>query len=294
MGAINPIAWRTSSSTTDRVAAKISRQSAHGHAMQGAEAIKRKLAEFYGQNDIGVDGFKCQHAEPCLTAAGEELYRGTEAYVGTGYGAPGRMRLAVLSLDMGYDDKRRFEERRKGIEDVDLSVHKNHMKRTLETVREIIGTRESDLPAFAMVNAAKCCRKTSSRMVPAKLYRNCRPFLIEEIEILRPDILYTQGVKAKEVAQQIPQQPRGEIDAAIAENSMVDDATAASVRSYLNIVGIANRPTVWLHSPHPCSWGRLWWTWRAQHLPVLAVVVRQLSASLNSDRAAMVSETGGS
>jgi hypothetical protein len=49
-------------------------------------------------------------------------------------------------------------------------------------------------PYFAHVNSAKCCQNNSGNgQGNQALYNNCRRYLSEELRILKPDIVITQG-----------------------------------------------------------------------------------------------------
>lgn len=51
--------------------------------------------------------------------------------------------------------------------------------------------------AFAHVNAAKCTQnKARNSQADSRLFENCRGFLEEELSILRPRVIVTQGAKA--------------------------------------------------------------------------------------------------
>jgi len=52
---------------------------------------------------------------------------------------------------------------------------------------------------FAHVNSAKCCQNNPGRaLADRKLFENCRDFIPEELKILEPEIIVTQGKWAKE------------------------------------------------------------------------------------------------
>lgn len=54
---------------------------------------------------------------------------------------------------------------------------------------------------FAHVNAAKCSvNNDANRQAPRRLIRNCREYLPEELDLLRPDIVITQGTWCRDVA----------------------------------------------------------------------------------------------
>ena len=51
---------------------------------------------------------------------------------------------------------------------------------------------------FAHTNSAKCSMMKGTQSDP-RLFENCRPFIVKEVEILEPDVIVTQGDDAKSV-----------------------------------------------------------------------------------------------
>jgi len=102
---------------------------------------------------------------------------------------------------------------------------------------------------FAHTNSAKCCmNKKGSRMAEKRLFINCREYLQGEIKILQPDILVTQGAKAREA---------------------IEEVFAGRIKGYesLNILDLCKFKVVeivdrhnslWIPTDHPSYFKRFW------------------------------------
>jgi hypothetical protein len=104
-------------------------------------------------------------------------------------------------------------------------------------------TVEATSPHFAHVNSAKCCMNNPQRRQAAnRLFENCRGFIPAEIEILRPDIIVTQGRQGR----------------------LVMEAGFRPVRALGSsgcgghVLECGGRQVLWLHTHHPSSYGRFW------------------------------------
>ena len=171
-----------------------------GHEQE--DVIATRLADFYGEHRISVCGFCCKHAEACAAAAGNsELSRGSEAHVGSNYGH--RRRVVVVSLDTGGTSDG-LAARRQLVEET--APGNQHMHGTLQLLRAVYGDEafhgkeENHLfTLFAMTNAAKCSGGIfGSGQVGWELFRNCREYVMPELECLDPELIVTQGVRAFE------------------------------------------------------------------------------------------------
>lgn len=158
-----------------------------------------KLAEFYSKANIGGgnnDAFACQFRESCHDGIDGSIWMGSDTHVGSEYGEP--YRIVVLSLDRG-EGSANLTDRRSEIEGDDGS--NPHMKGTMATLHAILNPGERDnsvFRRFAMVNAAKCTPKDASmNMAPAQFFEYCTPHILKEMRILAPQIIVTQGAKAK-------------------------------------------------------------------------------------------------
>jgi uracil-DNA glycosylase len=93
---------------------------------------------------------------------------------------------------------------------------------------------------FAHVNSATCCQNNRGRSEASDvLFDNCRPFIPEEIRILRPDLIVTQGGRARQVIEGAFRTQR--------EMSM------GSCRAH--VIPGGEREELWIQTHHPSGYG---------------------------------------
>jgi hypothetical protein len=98
---------------------------------------------------------------------------------------------------------------------------------------------------FAHINSAKCCmNKPGRKMADPKLFDKCREFIPGEVAILEPDIIVTQGDKAKDSINGV----FADLDI---RNFLSLDQDYPEIQSVL----INNVPVIWIHTYHPSNWG---------------------------------------
>lgn len=217
------------------------------------EIMLRRLFRYYRDNGILSTSFTCPHKEQC--SGGSQDFTGPKsAFVSTGYEnrSSNLPRLLFLSLDSGDGDKdnrNRLPEALRQQEEIERDVlalpkHK-HWYRTHELAWYIFkrfdpGIRVEDAKGhFAHANSAKCCmNKPGRKQADRVLFRNCQKYLRGELEILRPDIIVTQGAEAKKAVESFDE-PIERID---------DDEYASTIR-------LDSRKVFWLHTYHPSNWG---------------------------------------
>ena len=129
-------------------------------------------------------------------------------------------RIVVLSLSIPQPEKDQDDE---PAENPKTLLRANtHWPNTLVTVRSLLHhfivpekfpapvrywedeSREEIENLFVHVRTAKCCSnagKTPRAQEPAKVYANCGKYLGEELSILKPDVIVTQGNKARDMAK---------------------------------------------------------------------------------------------
>lgn len=164
------------------------------------------LSQFYRSKGIHPLDFRCPNRSSCAQGA-VKFTEARSALVGTRYGDP--VRIVILSLDpgLGWPDpnQRTLEGYRKSHSETRIErLPKNrHWYRTIATVAELISSLgfqrspEEAFHCFAHVNAAKCTLNLPrNRQAPQHLFDNCRGFLAEELALLEPDVVVTQGRKS--------------------------------------------------------------------------------------------------
>jgi len=216
-----------------------------------SETMLRRLSRYYEDKGILSTFFTCPHRTDCKGDCAE--FTGPKsAFVSTGYERGNLPRLLFLSLDSGdgdQNDKNRLPETVREQEEVERDIFtlpKNrHWYRTHELAWYVLsqfdpGIRLEDARKhFAHANSAKCCmNKPGRKKAAAVLFRNCRKYLRGELEILRPDVLVTQGAEAKEAVKSL------------------DYKVLESIDEYASKVEMDGREIFWLHTYHPACWGR--------------------------------------
>lgn len=211
------------------------------------------LHRYYEEQGILATRFTCTHQDACC--AGSECFTGPKsAYVGRCYDDAHRVglpRLLFVSLDSGSAEadpwKRLPDAVRRQTTEQCLGRRNRHWYRTHELAacifNRVRGTcmapREAQ-PYFAHANSAKCCQNNPGRRQAAtRLFRNGRPYLAGELAVLRPDVIVTQGVQAKNGVS------------SVAGYSPPMDQAA-------NLVQLAGREVFWLHTHHPSAFGRFY------------------------------------
>lgn len=209
-----------------------------------------ELEAFYLKEGILSTAFTCKFKKQCK--AGCASFTGPKsAFVSSGYEAGSLPRLLFLSLDSGGGSKSP-KKRSPGavrtqneIECDPSAIHKGkHWYRTHEIAWYILRKFKRDITLedsrlyFAHANSAKCCmNKPGSKQADKVLFKNCRTYLPQEISILAPDILVTQGGEAKKSILSIC------------------DKVGRAYDEFARIVVIGGRSMFWLHTHHPANYG---------------------------------------
>lgn len=178
-----------------------------------------ELRGYYDRTGIAAEGFSCEHERSCRSVC-RDMLTPREAFVGSQYEAGLLPRLLFVSLDAANDHPGREASKRtlafmRYWEENGLAspagcqpenLHKGrHWYETHLLAYEMLTPIARDwlghsLPFgtihryFAHTNSAKCkdaARNTSQGH--NRLFENCRGFVREDVELLEPDIVITQG-----------------------------------------------------------------------------------------------------
>jgi len=211
--------------------------------------VIQKLRHYYNQNGIAANYFTCTHYANCR-GKNKSFKKAREAYVGRYYEntCP---RLLFLSLDPGSDGERRNASR--GMKQLQKDIEKwtpnapkkGHWHWTLMLAVELLQsfipgiTRDSVVKYFAHTNSAKCCQnKRHGAEADSRLFKYCISFVPDELERLAPDVIITQGDKAKRVLQ-LAYQDTGEV-------------IPGRRKSWnTKLVPISGQTVLWIHTYHP-------------------------------------------
>ena len=265
--------------------------------MSSSRKYSARLRRLYDRRKIGVSDFACPHLKSCRAAAkahGRYLSLGAEAHVGDQYGIP--MRLVVVSLDTGGRGERTWRgedlDTRKGVvQGVTSSEANPHMKGTLQILKKLYGVerdseeRESEvLRRFAMINSAKCAgRDDDASTVPDEVHDNCREHGLAELSVLDPQLIVTQGARARglfeeeeeELHELSEEDIREHVPTMMWGNADVGLWIGTQVREHLKYWDSAEQRVLVLQVPHPAARQGQWQRFERTMLPTIAHVVRQ-------------------
>lgn len=206
-----------------------------------------KLKQYYISNNIHSENFNCKFYSECSKGF-PEFTEAKSSSVPDKY-SESSIKIVFLSLDSGSsfrENKDRTPEAVK-YQNQNCSVGKlnkgRHWYQTHYWATEILNEIENinikiedSKYYFAHVNAAKCCQnKKNHREADKVLFKNCRVYLKEELQILSPDIIITQGNQAK--------------------FSLLSFAQIKKEFDY-NVKKIdIGFDVLWVHTPHPSAFG---------------------------------------
>ena len=169
-----------------------------------------RLTEFYESHEISPVAFDCPSRAAC-SANSPHFTEAKASFVGPRYEERALPRLLFLSPDSGSgrsDSQQRTAEavRTQNLAcDVAALPKNRHWYRTHEMAWELLRQFEPQLTVadtrlyFAHVNSAKCClNKLGKKQADSTLFENCRRFIPGELRILDPDVVVTQGDRAKD------------------------------------------------------------------------------------------------
>ena len=133
------------------------------------------------------------------------------------------------------------------------SIKGKHWYRTHELALDLLGQFKAGLTVadtrlyFAHVNSAKCCQnKPQKKQADRTLFENCRRFIPEELRLLSPDIIVTQGGPAKDAILKgfdVPQHDVRTVNGAHYETGFIE-------------LEPESKRALWLHTYHPGNYGR--------------------------------------
>lgn len=211
-----------------------------------------ELTAYYKQRGISALDFRCPHLQSCRKD-NKRFVEAKGAFVGTEYEKGSLPRLLFVSLDPGDSDaapEKRTVESVRFIEehrDVDKLPKGLHWYRThelawilLKAIKPDLRIQESHL-YFAHVNSVKCCVSNDNHKSASPiLFNNCQKYVGDEVVILKPDILVTQGKFARLAIEH----------SFNVTESVVDNCLC----SHVNLL-MEGRPVLWFHTYHPRNYG---------------------------------------
>jgi len=242
--------------------------------------VVAKLSSFYGDHRIHVgDDFACPHRSKCEAfSQPRPLVKGMEAHVGSFYGE-GR-RIVVVSLDAGASSEA-LEARTHTIEPITPKNAGNaHMYGTAVFLQRLINAEnppELPMAHVAVLNSAKCGGDDKTmNTVPWPIHYQCREYLFGEIRILRPDLVWLQGSRVRDVISDhlTAFDPTEIVSAWLTSVNPQSERLASLVapiaQEYLRLMSDGERQMVAILTPHPSDRYGRWGLFQRSVMPLLA------------------------
>tara|TARA_Y100000031_G_C8143169_1_gene348602 strand:+ start:236 stop:979 length:744 start_codon:yes stop_codon:yes gene_type:complete len=227
--------------------------------------METQLKRYYQKNKISDDNFDCKYWDCCKRYAKSKI-RFKGPLLGEIYKENSIPRLLFVSLDPG---------KRKGNEPGDLHPSSHwyntlyfvweffeRLSRTLcdkKQIRDRGIVRKKIHPYFAHTNTVKCCLN-NGKEVDKHVFEKCRNFLYEELKILDPEILITQGKQAHKAIMHL--KSKGLI-------SFLDHKSISSFKKIVPdvyYIKLNNKKILWIKHYHPSS-QRYFWTYTRRYYP---------------------------
>lgn len=232
------------------------------------------LTAYYRDQGILSTAFTCPHQDECKGDCAS--FTGPKStFVPMGYERHDRPRLLILSSDSGgggVEEEGRLPEavRRQHEEPYRPEKRGRHWYRTHELAWYILWRLDPDHALqiydvnqfFAHTNAAKCSENNrGNRQAKDVLFVNCRPYIRAELEILCPDILVTQGDKARDAVGLFE---TARIDTLDSPSHLLKWEESdrpwleqyGSDRYVQEITNLTEKGVFWLHTAHPTRRGK--------------------------------------
>jgi len=203
------------------------------------------IDRYYKKKGIHSLQFTCCHKHEC--SLNSRNFTGPKSTFVPDKYSESYPRIAFLSLDSGdslSDPKertphavRRQEQIACVVEELPKGLHWYETHYWAQQVYNAISsnhiTLEETKNYFCHLNSAKCCQnKRHSKEADSILFQNCRQYLPEELKLISPHILISQGNRARE---------------AITEIFTIKD------KLYENVYLISPDKFLWVHTYHPGS-----------------------------------------
>lgn len=228
----------------------------------GITDMMEKLRQYYEMVGISSTNFRCSHFEDCKSNT-VDFVQAKAALIGKGYPSHVLPRVLLVSLDPGKSKSDVKPENRtvRGVQETYekssplKGAKQRHWYRTHEIAYTILGafdpamTIEKVKGCFAHTNCCKCCaNKPHRRQADRRLFTNCIEYMPDEVSILNPDIIVTQGNEAaRSITNFVKLEPRQFLSTKNWNSSQYPE---------IGVLVINSMPVLWIHTYHPSCWGR--------------------------------------
>ncbi|HED36977.1 MAG TPA: hypothetical protein ENI76_01825 [Ignavibacteria bacterium] len=208
-----------------------------------------ELTKYYKDNGILSTHFNCPYKKICK-GDNKKFYGPKSSYVSIGYEKEELPKLLFLSLDPGVSKKDYIKRLPKSVREIEENRNVNelpknrHWYKTHELAYYILSQFKDDLTIenakyyFAHVNSVKCSANNPNHKQARKiLFNNCRNYILDELLLLDPDIIITQGLQAKKsIEKLVLKKP-------------------INPNQYYYIIELNEKKVFWLHTYHPSNYG---------------------------------------
>lgn len=177
------------------------------------EARYNKLKRYYEIHRLNADKFKCKYFASCeksQTNRVQNQYKGGTAGLSPFYDVKYKgksVRVLVVGKESGYKPSEKygttpnFNARSMAILKLIYGGRNNHIQGTLDTLKRIFKVDTNYIYAsYALSNAFRCAFQGEDKIThrtavrdTVQMSNNCFEYLVEEIKILEPTVLITQG-----------------------------------------------------------------------------------------------------
>jgi len=184
-----------------------------------SESMLARLDRYYHEQSISANDFKCKHLHACRSVCKPgEMVSLPEAYVGPQYEAKTLPRLLFVSSDTNAASWRKEYFTGWGslmdIREDKLQHHKRapanrHWGQTLNLAGALLAPfalkclskgidQDKIVEYIAHANSTRCKDSSIKKGEgKEKMYLNCRGYIKDEVVVMQPDIIVTQGVRAR-------------------------------------------------------------------------------------------------
>ena len=210
--------------------------------------VVQRLRKFYSSNRISALDFNCPSSDRCKAAAvrdGGAFVATSEVEIGEHY-LNSEPRILVVSLDpaeMKEPNPVRIVKTPRPKEE--LGATNRHWYRTHEGVKIIVETATGDVIAvnegslwFAHGRVLRCSANLpGGNQAPKEMFWSCTSYLQEEIEILAPHVIWTQGQLAYDALSWVAR--------------YVKARDSSLTQQGVRVIQYGNAPVTWVHTVHP-------------------------------------------
>ena len=172
-----------------------------------------KLKRYYEIHRLNADKFKCKDVASCEKSQPNGIqnqYKGGTAGLSPFYDVKYKgksVRVLIVGKESGYKPNEtyrttpNFDARNKAVLEVIYGGRNNHIEGTLDALKEIFQINTNYIYAsYALSNVLRCSFQVENKFThrtavhdTAQMRSNCFEYLVEEIKILEPTVLITQG-----------------------------------------------------------------------------------------------------